>query len=119
MFCEIRKVCEFQILASTELHVNTGTCICLYSSKDCSPATMAVSIACHREHGALKAENTFCPFTEPFDPLKSRQKGGSYERVCGDAYEICPPDMYLSSTVGCGRITLQMLCPKLGGKGSS
>lgn len=119
MSCEIRKVCEFQILASTELHVNTGTFICLCIGNDCLPATMAVSITCHRKHGALKAENTFCPFTEPFDPLKSRQKGGSCERVCGDVYEICQLDTYLSSTVGCGRITLQMLCPKLGGKGSS
>lgn len=119
MCWEIRKVCEVQIPVSTELHVNTGTCICLCSSKGYSPATMAVSIACCREHGALKAENNFCPFTEPFDPLKSRQTDSSYERVCGDVYEICPPDMYLSSTVGCGRITLQMLCPKLGGKGSS
>lgn len=80
MYCEIRKVCEFQIPASTELHVNTGAFISWCISNGCSPATTAVSIARHRERGALKAENIFCPFTESFDPLKSRQKGGSYGR---------------------------------------
>lgn len=119
MYCGIRRVCEFQIPASTELRVNTDACISWYISNGCLPATMTVSVACHGERGALKAENAFCPFTEPFDPRKSRQKGGSQERVCGDVYEICPPDMYQRSAAGCRRITLQMLCPKLGGKGSS
>lgn len=94
MYCEIRKVCEFQIPASTELHVNTGAFISWCISNGCSPATMAVSIARHREHGALKAENIFCPFTESFDPPEVQAEGrflweGSVAMCMRSAHQTC------------------------------